>query len=66
MPMVMPDGVMFIDGKRVCPHNRDVFCPVQVWCDRCGWYPPNDDLRNRRVREVLARREERESGLVRE
>lgn len=66
MPMIYPDRMEFVDGKRVCQYNRDVLCPVQVWCDRCGWYPPNDDLRNRRVREVLAKREERESGLVRE
>lgn len=64
MPMVLPDYLELVDGKRVCPYNREVFCPVQVWCGKCGWHPDNDDIRAKRRDAVLKKREEN-NGLGR-
>ena len=65
MPMVLPDYIEMVDGKRVCKHNREVFCPVQALCFKCGWNPANKELRAKRRDDVMDKREAIINGLGR-
>ena len=47
-----------IDGRIICPHNREVRCWTQT-CDKCGWDPEVAKRRKIAIEEELGVREKK-------